>query len=84
MSEMGELWREVAEARKQKRAGNRESSADLLRKAGLSFVDKNLGAHLIVSGKGHTIDFWPGTGLWIMRGSTQRHYGVRKLIALLK
>lgn len=82
--DMGALWREHAAARQVKRANNREASAAMLRDAGISFTSNNAGAHLIVEFAGHTVDFWPGTGLWIMRGSTQRHRGVRRLIALTK
>lgn len=83
--DMSAYWRDIKEARQQKRAENRESSQELLREAGVRFVSKNSEAHLIVTTDGgHAIDFWPGTGLWIMRGSTQRHRGVRKLIAFCK
>lgn len=84
--DMGAYWRGVKAASQAKRADNRESSsAELLREAGVHFTAKNGGAHLIVrTDGGHVIDFWPGTGLWIMRGSTQRHGGVRKLIKFCK
>ncbi len=79
---LGDFWRDVKAARQQKRADNRTSSAELLIKARVPFEVKNGGAHLIVKADdGQMIDFWPGTGLWIVRGSTRRHGGVRKLIA---
>lgn len=77
----GDFWRDVNAARQQKRASNRDNSADMLRAAGVKFEERNIGAHLIVQAPGETIDFWPGTGLWIVRGSTKRSYGVRNLIA---
>lgn len=79
--DMGALWREHAAARQVKRADNREASASMLRDAGIPFVSKNEGAHLIVR---NDIDFWPGTGLWRVRGSTQRHRGVSKLLKFCK
>lgn len=83
--DMGAFWRDVKAASQQKRAKNRQSSADVLRRAGIGFETKNDGAHLIVrTAGGHIVDFWPGTGLWIMRGSTQRHGGVRSLIKFCK
>lgn len=83
--DMSAYWRDIKEARQQKRAENRESSQELLREAGVRFISKNSEAHLIVNTDGgHVIDFWPGTGLWIMRGSTQRRRGVRKLVAFCK
>lgn len=78
---MGEFWRDVNEARQEKRASNREDSAAMLTEAGIKFQAKNMGAHLIVSALGHTFEFWPGTGLWMERGKTRRQYGVRRLIA---
>lgn len=82
---VGDTWRAVRAASQVKRETNRKSSADLLRSAGVKFISKNNAAHLIVNAdRGQIVDFWPGTGLWIMRGSTQRHGGVKKLIAFCK
>lgn len=80
MGDMGDFWRDVREARQAKRSSNTKSGAQMLREAGIAFEAKNLGSHLVVSARGHVIDFWPAGGLWIVRGSTQRHGGVRKLI----
>lgn len=81
---MGDYWRDVAPAMKQesqeRRARNRTSSASMLTQAGIAFESKNDGAHLIVTCGVRTYDFWPGTGLWKMRGSTQRRRGVRSLM----
>lgn len=86
---IGDYWRAVKpamqEASKQRRAYNRDNSASLLRANGVQFESKNAGAHLIVrDGAGGTFDFWPGTGLWQMRGSTQRSRGVRALLGRIK
>lgn len=78
---MGDFWRDVKAARQEKRADNRTASADLLRQAGIQFQAKNGGAHLVVTALGKTIDFWPGTGLWIVRGQQKRNRGVRHLIS---
>ena len=80
MSEEGEFWRDVNEARQAKRASNRDTSAQLLRDAGISFESKNMGAHLIVKAPTGFVDFWPGTGRWIVRGSSRANYGVKRLI----
>ena len=80
MSEMGEVWNELKKVRQEKRADNRLGSAQMLREAGIQFESKNLDAHLIVRSPTGLIDFWPGTGLWIVRGETKRHGGVRNLI----
>jgi hypothetical protein len=78
---MGDYWRDVKAARQEKRADNRKSSAEMLAEAGIKSETKNGGAHLIVSAIGKTIDFWPGTGLWMVRGQPKRSYGFRGLIA---
>lgn len=75
------MWRAVRQAGQEKRADNRDSSAQMLREAGVAFESKNGGAHLIVRGNGAVVDFWPGTGLWKVRGSTQQRRGIRKLLA---
>jgi len=82
--DMGAFWRDVKAAGQAKRADNRKSSPELLKEAGIAFDTKNDGAHLVVPVRGLLIDFWPGKGLWIVRGSTQRHGGVRKLIKFCK
>jgi hypothetical protein len=69
------------EASKAKRASNREHSARLLQGAGIPFVSKNKGAHLIVADR---YDFWPGTGLWIARGEKTKQRGVRELIKRIR
>jgi hypothetical protein len=80
MSEEGEFWRDVNAARQEKRADNRQASAEMLKAKGIRFESNNGGAHLIVHALGLTFDFWPGTGLWMRRGTKQRNYGVERLI----
>lgn len=77
---MSDYWNDIRAARQEKRADNRAQSAELLRKAGVAFEAKNGGAHLIVTALGKTIDFWPGTGLWIVRGQSRQRRGVKRLI----
>jgi hypothetical protein len=68
-----------------RRARHRESSPELLSAAGIEFVSKNNGAHLIVTHNGATVDFWPGTGKWNTRPADGKdHRGVKPLIAYLK
>lgn len=69
---------------KQKRAENREGSAELLTQRNINFESLNDGAHLVVRHAGITIDFWPGTGLWITRSPKWRQRGVRQLITYLR
>lgn len=82
MGDMGDDFNAMKAAKKEKRADNREHSAGLLKQAGVEFESRNLAAHLIVKAGAQVIDFWPGTGLWIVRGqATQRRRGVRHLLA---
>lgn len=86
MSEMGEdfaAWREVKQA---KRASNTEQSTAILQRSGVTFSSPNDGAHLIVLAGPHVVDFWPSTGLWIIRKAktNARRRGVRKLIEFVE
>jgi hypothetical protein len=66
------------------RANNRQSSTHLLVEEGIPFETRNKGAHLIVYQGAVRIDFWPGTGLWCVRGTKHYKRGVRLLIKELK
>lgn len=66
----------------EKRAENRENSAEILRQAGIEFTSYNHGAHLKVIGPKCVIDFWPGTGKWICCNVSGR--GVYNLIRMIK
>lgn len=58
------------EESKRKRANNREGSAAILSARGIKFDSpKADGSHLIIHLEDmYIIDFWPGTGLWHVRG----------------
>lgn len=84
-SEIAVMWREIKAERQEKRAANTQRGAEALKEAGIQFVTKNYGSHLIVKpSSGAVVNFWPGTGLWMLRGSTQRHRGVGSLVAFCK
>lgn len=80
-SEIGETFTALRERSRARRANNRSKSADMLRAAGVAFVARNGGAHLIVAGRW---DAWPGTGLWVDRTTKERGRGVRELIRALR
>lgn len=80
MSDMGDDFNAWKKAKQEKRASNREDSAAILTRAGVLFESKNIGAHLIVTAGAKIVDFWPGTGLWIVRGANNKRRGVHKLI----
>lgn len=75
-----EYFKNASQAR---RAGNREESPKLLTAAGVTFTTHNLGAHLIVDGPECVVDFWPGTGKWIVRKGGPTGRGVFKLLKFL-
>lgn len=77
--DMGVIFNGWRAEKKAKRAANRESSPALLREAGVQFIEKNGGSHLIVANA--TFDFWPGTGKWIERATGAKGRGVFKLLA---
>lgn len=79
MSEVGETYREMNQASKEKRCKNRHHSTLALERAGVKFESKNNGAHLVVKEGDFIVDFWPGTGLWRERGGV-RARGYKRLI----
>lgn len=84
MADMGDVFRAMNEDSKHRRNANRESSTEFLIAEGIPFIAKNLGDHLIVTAGNETIDFYPSTGLWIVRTTKHRARGVRKLIKYIK
>lgn len=83
MGDMGEMWKDLKKIQQKKRSNNRIGGAELLNEAGIKFETKNAGAHLIVQGNDELIDFWPGTGRWMVRrGKTG--FGVNNLIKLIE
>lgn len=83
MSEAVEFYNDLKVIKAEKRASNREASAAILSRSGIVFESKNEGAHLVVLAGQSVVDFWPGTGLWIVRGG-QRKRGVRNLVKFVE
>lgn len=84
MGDQADIWRDVAGASQDRRAHNRESSAELLTARGYTFESKNGGAHLIVRNGAKVVDFWPGTGRWRTRTAPViDKRGVKPLMAWL-
>lgn len=82
-------WQGFSQAMKdqsvERRASNRENSADILRKHGVSFEVRNDGAHLLVkhpTKRGVVFDFWPGTGKFHEHRTND--YSQRGVFRLLK
>lgn len=67
MSETVEIISSMRQESQLRRSHSRENSPKILTERGIEFEIKNQGVHLIVRGNGHVVDFWPGTGKFIMR-----------------
>lgn len=80
MSDAGEVWKPHRAARREKRASNRNASADILRAHGVDFQVRNGGAHLVVRHASKIADLWPGTGKYQMRGDGRFRRGVFNLL----
>jgi hypothetical protein len=79
-----DIWKAQKEAGQEKRAQNRESSAEYLIAQGIPYTSNNGGVHLIIQFKGRRADFWPGTGKWVFNATTTapraEGRGVRQLV----
>jgi len=84
MSEEAEFWNDLKEIKRDKKRDNTASSTALLQRLGALFESKNNGAHLVVQSGHNVVDFWPSTGLWIVRGEKTKRRGVRKLEAFIR
>lgn len=71
MSDHGDEFRAMCEASRAKRAANRESTAELLRRLKINFRIHNGGAHIVVTHGQKQVDIWPGTGKWIARNQSK-------------
>lgn len=85
---MGRDYQRVAEVgrvqeSRERRANNRQDTADVLRTNGVKFESKNHGAHLVIEHAGLVADLWPGTGLFSIRGRKPNGRGVFELLKRL-
>jgi len=88
VSDTGEYWNALKPGMKadskRRRQHNREHSKRLLEQAGVRFEVFNDGAHLVVEGRDGLIDFWPGTGKFVVRHGGLTGRGVSKVLKLCK
>ena len=80
MGDMGEMFNDLKKHTKAKKRNNLEYSTKMLEDAGIPFIKKNGGVHLIVDG---AFDFWPSTGLFINRSTQKQGRGVKNLLKAL-
>lgn len=81
MGDMGEMYRDWDEQKKEKKSSNKEYSTNKLISEGVDFESKNGGVHLIVTGKKCLIDYWPSTGKFITRDGKNGR-GINNLLKL--
>lgn len=67
MSDIGDCFAGMKEASQERRAANRENSAERLKEAGIFYGTHNDGAHLTIIQGRYRFDFWPGTGKYWVR-----------------
>jgi hypothetical protein len=84
VNEVSEMCRERREFTQKKRRSNLAASTAMLTGAGLSFQSNNGGIHLVLLKNEQFIDFWPSTGLWWIRGTSNKRRGIQKLIKYMK
>lgn len=83
-NEITEMWHERRLQQRVKKRSNLVHSTRQLETVGIPFAVHNDGIHLVLTKGAETIDFWPSTGLWWIRGTSNKRRGVQRLIAYIK
>ncbi len=83
MGDMAEGWAEWREV-KQKKTLQPCSVNRHAHKRWHPFQSNNNGIHLVLLKNEQFIDFWPSTGLWWIRGTSNKRRGIQKLINYMK
>lgn len=79
------LTRYLKSESSEKRAQNIQKSTQLLIDNEIDFTVHNKNLHLIIESGSHTVDFWPSTGKWNVRGmGAQNNRGIFPLLNFLK
>lgn len=84
VNEVSEMWRDYRDMKQKKKRSNLAHSTAQLSNAGLPFTSHNMGVHLVLMKGDQPIDFWPSTGLWWVRGSSNKRRGIEKLIKYMQ
>jgi hypothetical protein len=80
VSETTDIYKDLRAIRRKESEDRTLAAPKILQEAGLVFLVKNNGSHIIVSGENFVVDFWPANELWIVRGSHQRNYVIEELV----
>lgn len=82
MSDLADDFRALKEHRrkeKEKRHSDSSEAREQIRREALDVEEKNNGLHWIVRTEKETIDFWPTSGRWMVRGNKAQGYDGRSL-----
>ena len=82
-TELGDIYAYMQQTSKVKRGRNRARCLERLIKENINFENKNDRIHIIISEKGLTIDYWPGTGRYKVRNG-KTGFGIKNLLKLIK
>ena len=84
---LGDMFSANRSESQARRAANRSSSLEIIRRNNIKHSVHNGGAHIVVEAEACVADLWPGTGKWITRSSPSvsgrgvfdllRHLGVK-------
>lgn len=74
----------ACEVSKERRRLLREHGQKILNENGIPFSTNNDGVHLIIPRDQFTVDYWPGTGKFNVRGTKSYGRGIYNLIDLIK
>ena len=68
-------------SKRMKKKQDRDRAIKVLTELGIDFTTGNDGVHCLIYQDGFIIDFWAGTGRWIVRGSTDsRGYSLSTML----
>ena len=83
MSEMAEIWGDLRQMRQEKKRSNLAASTKMLTQANIPFTAHNGGIHLVLRRGDQFVDYWPSTGLWWIRGTSNKRRGIARLLAFM-
>lgn len=83
-SELGEIFADMKEGKKQQRLDRGEYHRELIKESGLPHLSRNSGHHYIFHIGKLTFDFWPASGKWRDHRGLAIDYGWEKLLARMK
>jgi len=80
---MGDIFRAMKEAKKERHAHQFVTNTALVKDLGLGHESKNGGQHLILRMQdGELADFWPSSGKWFARRMKRYGIGLHRLVKL--